>query len=58
MPKCNFNKVAVNLLHTFRTTFLKNTSGWLLLVFIIPCSDLGNLINRLEHGSMLTIESF
>ena len=37
MPKCDFNKVAkhgcspVNLLHIFRTTFLRNTSGWLLL---------------------------
>ena len=45
MPKCDFNKVAlyfieitlqhgyfpVNLLYIFRTPFLKNTSGWLLL---------------------------
>ena len=44
MPKCDFNKVAkqsqitlrdgcspVNLLHIFRTPFLKNTSGWLFL---------------------------
>ena len=45
MPKCDFNKVAsnfieitlqhtyspVNLLHIFRTPFLKNTSGRLLL---------------------------
>ena len=45
MPKCDFDKDAkqlywnctstwvspVNLLHIFRTTFLKNTSGWLLL---------------------------
>ena len=36
MPKCDFNKVArhrcspVNLLHMFRTPFLKSTSGWLL----------------------------
>ena len=29
MPKCDFNKVA--LLHIFKTPFLKNTSGWLLL---------------------------
>ena len=38
MSKCDFNKVAlrhgcspVNLLHIFRTLFLKNTSGRLLL---------------------------
>ena len=47
MMKCDFNKVEialeitlrhgcspVNLLHIFRTTFLKNTSGWLLLSFL------------------------
>ena len=47
MPKCHFNKVAndfiemtllcasspVELLHIFWTPFLKDTSGWLLLVF-------------------------
>ena len=40
MPKCHFNKVAlqqlvnspVNLLHIFRTPFLKNTYGWLFLM--------------------------
>ena len=37
MPKCDFNKLLrhggslVNLLHIFRTTFPKNTSGGLLL---------------------------
>ena len=34
MSKCDFNKVAlqlVNLLHIFRTPFLKNTYGRLLL---------------------------
>ena len=42
MPKCDFNKVAVqlafrhgcspvNLLHIFRTPFPKNASAWLLL---------------------------
>ena len=40
MPKCDFNKVALQLRHgcspvnfpyIFRTYFLKNTSGWLLL---------------------------
>ena len=40
---CNFIEVAlrhgcspVNLLHIFRTAFLKNTSGWLLLNFLLP----------------------
>ena len=38
MPKWGFNKVpkhgcsSVNLLHISRTTFLKNTYGWLLLI--------------------------
>ena len=46
MPKCDFSKVAkelywitprygcspLNLLHTFRTPFTKNTSGWFLLL--------------------------
>ena len=45
MPKCDFNKVALiklhgfsseNLLYIFRTTFPKNTSGWLLLNIFIP----------------------
>ena len=46
MPKCDFNKVSlqlyieiilrhgcapVNLMHILKTTFTKNTSGWLLL---------------------------
>ena len=49
-PKCDFNKVAkqlywnhisawvfpYNLLHIFRTSFLKNTSGWLVL-WILGC---------------------
>ena len=30
MPKCDFNKVAKQL-YIFKTPFLKNTSGWLLL---------------------------
>ena len=42
MLKCNFKKIAnkatssspVNLLHIFRTSVLKNTSGGLLLSFI------------------------
>ena len=41
MPKCDFNKVALQLaikfflLHIFGALFLKNTSGWLLLIFLI-----------------------
>ena len=48
MPKCDFNKVSsniikialrhgcspVNLLHTFRAPFPRNTSGWLLLYLV------------------------
>ena len=44
MPKRDFNKVAeitlrhgcspVNLLYIFRTPFIKNTSGWLLLTLV------------------------
>ena len=46
MQKCDINEVSllcnfidivlrpVNLLHIFRTTFLKNTSGWLLMLVI------------------------
>ena len=49
MPKCDFNKLQssfieialphgcspVNLLPFFRTPFLKNTSGWLLLKYVL-----------------------
>ena len=63
MPKCDFNKVArqlywnhnlawcspVNLLNTFRTPFLKNTSEWLLLSCFL-C-----LYIALYHGQMLFI---
>ena len=52
MPKCDFNKVVynfieialrhgcspVNLLHIFRTPFLRNTTGWLFLYYPIPFS--------------------
>ena len=49
MPKCDFNKVAwvypINLLHIFKTSFTKNTSGWLLLYN--PTKELlkNNIIN-------------
>ena len=68
MPKYDFNKVAnnvieitlrhgcspVNLLHTFRTSFLKHTSGWLLLnfteiAFRHGCSPV-NFQNTFFHG--------
>ena len=59
MPKCDFNKVAsnfieiaiwhgcspVNLLRIFRTPFPRNTSGWLLLLFV----QLGFNINNKCH---------
>ena len=32
-PKCDFSSL-VNLLHIFRTSFSKNTSGWLLLLIL------------------------
>ena len=46
MPKCNFNKnelqfalrhgcSPINLLHIFRTPFLKNTSEWVLLAIVM-----------------------
>ena len=46
MPKCDFSKVAIeitlwhgcspiNLMHIFRTPFLKNTTGRLLLYFAL-----------------------
>ena len=53
MPKCDFNKVAkqiywnrtlawcspVNLLHIFRTPFLKNITVWLLTILVRPRSN-------------------
>ena len=58
MPKCDFNKVAVrhrcspvNLLHIFRTPFLKNTSGRLLLY----CEYLGPLLRNLAKITFLHI---
>ena len=54
MPKCDFNDVAfhvyspVNLLHIFRTIFLKNTSGGLLLYRTAFCGT----TNYLGHLSM------
>ena len=52
IPKCDFNKVVlqlieitlrhacspINFLHIFRTPFLKNTSGWLLLYSMWICA--------------------
>ena len=61
MPECDFNKNAfcsfiettlrhgcspVNLLHIFRTLFLKNTSGWLLLNFLMLQNDDGISLNE------------
>ena len=57
MPKCDFNKIAnnffeitlrhgcspVNLLHIFRTPFLKSTSEWLLLRSSVGAHVLLNL---------------
>ena len=66
MPKCDFNKVAkqlypitlrhgcspVNLLHIFKTLFIKNTSGWLLLLpwtlahYRLPLSEMFDLFTQ------------
>ena len=73
LPKCDFNKVAlqlycnfieiallhgyspVNLLHIFRTTFLKDTSGRLLLYFTLEVFELSILkwISLIEHCSFV-----
>ena len=59
MPKCDFNEVAsnfievtlrhgcspVNLLHIFRTFFLKNTSEWLFLSVAFKGTAFGKKIN-------------
>ena len=72
MPKCDFKKVAksnfieitlrlgcspVNLLHLFKTSFPKNTSGWLLLkkrilffLFLLLYLEL-NFTSSLAYGS-------
>ena len=65
MPKRNFNKVAlqlieitlrhgcslVNLLHIFRTTFTKNTSRWLLLIFSeIRSTQFFYILIQLNHS--------
>ena len=44
MPTCDFNKVA---LHISRTTFSKNTSGWLLL---LPLHSSPNIMKRTVHS--------
>ena len=68
MPKCDFNKLQsnfieiilwhgcspVNSLHIFRTAFLKNTSGWLLLSNILgrSCKDNTKYIMGLYYSRM------
>ena len=48
MPKCDFNKALrhrcspVNLLLIFRTPFLKNTSGWLILKQGLKQNEIGS----------------
>ena len=62
MPKCDFNKVAieialrrgcspVNLLHIFRTPFCRNTSGWLLL----NTADLKITLNVMIHSMNILV---
>ena len=77
MPKCDFNKAAsnfieitlghgcspVNLLHIYRTPFLRNTSGWLLLCFVVSLLDSSVfkylwIVERLRNvGSSLRISN-
>ena len=58
MSKCDFNKVEialrhgcspVNLLHVFRTPFLKNTSGWLLLDQLLLSNSNVSIQHRRLH---------
>ena len=66
MPKCDFNKVAkqlypitlrhgcspVNVLHIFKALFIKNNSGWLLLLpwtlahYRLPLSEMFDLFTQ------------
>ena len=61
MPKCekNFTEITlrhgcspVNLLHIFKTLFIKNTSGWLLLLpwtlahYRLPLSEMFDLFTQ------------
>ena len=58
MPKCDFNKVA--LLHIFRTPFLKNTCGWLLLKvhsFFTPFLKFHEKVNR-DSKTKVNISKF
>ena len=69
MLKCNFNKVLcnfieialrhgcspVNLLHIFRTAFLKNTSGQLLLLFLeMVCYKFTKRYTRTNKKSLVS----
>ena len=59
MPKCDFNKVEcspVNLLHIFRTLFLKNTSGRLPL-HETNLLNLTELTNRLLSVFIITLQT-
>ena len=58
MSKCDFNKVEitlrhgcspVNLLHVFRTPFLKNTSEWLLLDQLLLSNSNVSIQHRRLH---------
>ena len=63
MTKCNFNQFSsnfieitlwhgcspVNLLHIFRTSFLKNTSGWLLVDIVLSEKIVSSIISHWQH---------
>ena len=69
MPNCDFNKIAkitlrhgcspVNLLHIFRTAFLKNTSGWMLLqtLSVIRRQNFQGIISALTHLFLHCVKS-
>ena len=57
MPKCDFNKVAlqlhfdmdVNLLHSFRIPFLQKNSWWLLLLYVFSVLPILHSSSHQKH---------
>ena len=62
---CNFIEIAlwygcspVNLLHIFRTPFLKNTSGWLLLIILEIIRNEMSSEQRKKNVNLESVASF